>query len=82
MVVNKVKGLPPIDMPGFKVCNAKKIVIDGKEYGSLNKAVLATRVNFSRMKVIHRELLKTKLSSIDREVSISHMMTFSLPKEL
>ena len=54
--MNKVKGLPPIDMPSFKVCNANKIVIDGTEYESLNKAVLATRVNFSRMKVIHREL--------------------------
>ena len=60
---------------------SKIIVVDGKTYDSLIQASLRLNVAASTLTVIYKDLQKTRLSNLERYVTVKTKMTFSLPKE-
>jgi hypothetical protein len=58
---------------------SKRIVINGKEYSSLNSAYLETGINSVKLSSILKELKKSGRKEIQKEIMIRTDFNFSLP---
>lgn len=57
------------------------IVIDGKKYESINDASLKTGLSTTVIKKVNKELHRTGLSQLERELMVKVTFIFKLPKE-
>lgn len=61
---------------------AKKIIINGVHYDSLKHASRKLQISHTRLITVYKELQKTRLSEIEKTLSVSTHFIFKLPKDI